>query len=220
MASSTKASLHAKPKPTAAAMTTHRAVLSAHQEQSQKCADWVAALQDAVNEGIDVGVPDSVLGAAVGRILELEQEAAEEAAVAKVAAEARTAVAATPIKTPVTRSGSRAALRAAAAARVPLGEGSVVQLKGLAGVCGLYWNYFDVNLEQYNGRKGRVSREPPPWVIKAVGATAGEHGTSSNRAAELGGLVPVLLDCRSSDDGRARHRGVWLAVPPDNLKVL
>ena len=63
-------------------------------------------------------------------------------------------------------------------------------------MCGLYWNYFDVNLEQYNGRKGRVSREPPPWVIKAVGATAGEHGTSSNRAAERGGLVPVLLDCR------------------------
>ena len=35
---------------------------------------------------------------------------------------------------------------------------------------------------------------------------------------ESGGLVPVLLDSRTTDADR--HRGVWIAVPPANLKVL
>lgn len=128
------------------------------------------------------------------------------------------AIAATPIKTPFTRAGSKAAMRAAAAQRVPLGEGSVVQLKNLDGVCGMTMGCFDVSLEKYNGRKGRVSKEPPPWVIKAVGAKAGEQGVANARQEELGGLVPVLLESRSTD--AERHRGVWLAVPPSNLKVL
>ena len=95
-----------------------------------------------------------------------------------------------------------------------------VQLKGLEGVCGLYWNYFDINLEQYNGRKGRVAKEPPPWVIKAVGATAGEQAEATKRQKDLGGLVPILLDCRSTDPPEARHKGIWLALPPSNLKVI
>lgn len=123
-----------------------------------------------------------------------------------------------PIKTPVTKQGSKAAIRAAAAQRVPLGEGSIVQLKGLDDVVGISMNAFDVNLGKYNGRKGRVSKEPPPWVVKAVGARAGEQGSTDARQQELGGLVPVLLDSRPTD--AERHRGVWVAVPPANLKIL
>ena len=202
-------------------MTTHRNVVTERQGASQACTDWARMLQDAVNEGIDNGVPDGVLEGAIKRIFELEQQAAEQAEIARVANESRQALAQTEIRTPVTKLSSGAAKRAAAAGRNPLMEGSVVQLKGLEGVCGLYWNYFDINLEQYNGRKGRVAREPPPWVIKAVGNSAGEaHKEASGRMQQLGGLVPVLLDCRSSDSAEARHRGIWIAVPPNNLKVL
>ena len=148
-------------------------------------------LQEAVNEGIDNGVPDGVLEGAIQRILELEQQAAEQAEAARVALEARMALAQTEIRTPVTKQGSKAALRAAAAGRNPLMEGSVVQLKGLEGVCGLYWNYFDINLEQYNGRRGRVAREPPPWVIKAVGNAAGEQ--HNNRDLHLQRNVMIKL---------------------------
>ena len=128
------------------------------------------------------------------------------------------AIAAAPIKTPVTKQGSKAAQRAAMAQRVPLGEGSIVQLKGLEDVTGISMNTFDVNLGKYNGRKGRVSKEPPPWVVKAVGAKAGEQGTADVRQHELGGLVPVLLDSKITD--AERHRGVWVAVPACNLKIL
>ena len=33
-----------------------------------------------------------------------------------------------------------------------------------------------------------------------------------------GGLIPVLLDSRGTDADR--HRGVWVAVPPANIRVL
>lgn len=97
-------------------------------------------------------------------------------------------------------------------------EGSIVQLKGLDDVTGISMGAFDVNLAKFNGRKGRVSKDPPPWVIKAVGARAGEHGTVEKRQEELGGLIPILLDSRPTDV--ERHRGVWLAVPPTNIKVI
>lgn len=132
--------------------------------------------------------------------------------------EARVAIAAAPIKTPVTKQGSQAALRAAAHGRNPLSEGSVVQLKGLEDVSGITMNAFDVNLAQYNGRRGRVSKDPPAWVIKAVGAKAGEQGALDKRQEQLGGLVPVLLESKITDV--ERHRGVWVAVPAANLKVL
>ena len=137
---------------------------------------------------------------------------------AKLAQDARIAIATTPIKTPVTKQGSKSAIRAAAAQRNPLGEGSYVQLKGLEDVTGISMNAFDVNLGKFNGRKGRVSKEPPPWVVKAVGAKAGDQGTTDARQQELGGLVPVLLDSKITDV--ERHRGVWVAVPAANLKVL
>lgn len=197
---------------------THRDVWASHQKQANESAGWAAALQEAVIEGIDNGLSDSLLEGAAKRILELEEQAKEQEAVARTAAEARAALSATPIKTPVTKKNSLAAKRAASAGRLPLMEGSLVQLKGLEGVCGLGLGCFDVNLEEYNGRKGRVSKEPPPWIIKAVGQRAGEQEGAAKILHDSGGLVPVLLDSRSTDADR--HRGVWVAVPPSNLKVL
>ena len=79
-------------------------------------------------------------------------------------------------------------------------------------MAGLYQGCFDIQLGKYNGRMGRVIREPPPWLVKAPsGAAPGEAPPSAP-------LVPVLLDSRSTDEDRSR--GVWLAVPPENLKVL
>lgn len=193
---------------------THRDVFTQRQQQAKVSSDWAAKLQSAVMDAIDNGIPDNELEASVLRILELQEQAKEEEAEAQAALEARAALAVTPVKTPVTKAGSKAAKRAATAGRIPLGEGSIVQLKDLEGVCGLKVGCFDVALEQYNGRKGRVSKEPPPWCIKAVGRV-GEEGKPLH---DSGGLVPVLLDSRSSDPDR--HKGVWLAVPPANLKVL
>ena len=197
---------------------THRDVVTSRAQHAHECTVWAAALHEAVMAGIDEGISDALLESGVQRILELEKEAEVEAAKARVAAEARVALAAVPIKTPVTKQGSAAAKRAASAGRLPLGEGSLVQLKNLDGVCGLSHGCFDVNLEEFNGRKGRVSKQPPPWVIKAVGCKAGEGSNSARILHDSGGLVPVLLDSRSTDADR--HRGVWVAVPPANLKVL
>lgn len=198
---------------------THRDVAAERSRQSHACSHWAATIQDAVNDGIDAQLPDAVLSAGVQRIMELEEEAAEEEAAAKLALEARIAIAVAAVKTPFTKPGSKAALRAAAAQRLPLGEGSIVQLKGLEAMTGLTLGCIDVSLSKYNGRKGRVSQEPPPWCIKAIGGKAGEAaGPADARQEELGGLVPILLDSRSTDQNR--HRGVWLAVPPSNLKVL
>lgn len=137
---------------------------------------------------------------------------------AKAAHEARLAIASMPIKTPVTRVGSKAQHRAKSASRVPLGEGSIVQLKDLEDMSGISRGCLDVRLDKYNGRKGRVSKEPPPWVIKAVGKDLETKGATNERLASLGGLVPVLLEPRNSDADR--HIGIWVAVPPSNLKVL
>lgn len=198
---------------------THRDVVAEKQQQSHMCSHWAATIQDAVYDGIDLGLPDALLSAGVMRIMELEEEAAKEEAAAKVAHEARVAIASAAIKTPFTKPGSKAAMRAAAAHRIPLGEGSIVQLKGMDGMTGITLGVLDVSLEQYEGRKGRVSQEPPPWVIKAVGGKAGEAAAAADaRQEELGGLVPILLDSRSTD--KHRHRGVWVAIPASNLKVL
>ena len=206
-----------KTKPTAG--LTHRDVWAEKQLKAQQAADWAATLQNAVLEGVDNGVPDALLEKGVQRILELEEQVKEEEAAATEVAEARGKLASMPVKTPVTKKGSAAAKRAAAAGRTPLGEGSLVQLKDLQGVTGIRMGCFDINLEEYNGRKGRVSREPPPWTIKAIGSKAGEQGGSASQVLhDSGGLVPVLLDSRSTDADR--HRGVWLAIPPANLKVL
>ena len=207
-----------KPRLAPAGGKTHRTIWADRQQQSQECTFWAATLHDAVNEGIDHCVPEPLLESAVQRILELEERAKEEEAAAQLVQEARMAIAAIPIKTPVTKQGSKAALRAAKASRLPLNEGSVVQLKGLADVSGITMGYIDVNLAKYDGRKGRVSKQPPPWVIKAVGAKAGEQAELAPRLEEVGGLVPILLESRSTD--AHRHRGVWLAVPPANLKVI
>ena len=96
---------------------------------------------------------------------------------------------------------------------VLLREGSLVQLQGLEGKWGIsYHGYYDAPLGEYNGRKGRVSRDPPAWVIKVASEDDIKGGGVSVA------LVPVLLDSRSTD--RDRGHGVWVAVPPDNLKVL
>ena len=104
-------------------------------------------------------------------------------------------------------------------------EGSLVQLRGLLGMSGLSYNgNFDAPLAPYEGRKGRVSRSPPAWVIKAAPEPViiSEGGGDANQAtatiATPAALVPVLLDSRSTD--RDRGQGVWLAVPPENLMVL
>ena len=248
---------------------TARDAMTERQQHAADCTMWAQQLQQAVQDGIDSGVADSLLESGVKRILELEQLAVEQQAAAKAVAEARAALRATPISVPVTRVGSTAARRAAAAARCPLGEGSLVQLKGLEEVLGLSAGCFDVPLAEFNGRKGRVSREPPPWVIKAVpvGAsrrTGGVVGGKSSRSGPTSGaapaltaanvaalaaqtaemlapdvsdrpshdmpltdslpvvegleLVPVLLDARHTD--KDPHRGVWIAVPACNIKVL
>jgi hypothetical protein len=209
-----------KPKKTKqTAGLTHRDVWAEKTLKAQQAADWAATLQTAVLEGVDNGVDDALLEKGVQRILELEQQVKEEAAAATEVAEARVKLASMPVKTPVTKKGSAAAKRAAAAGRQPLGEGSLVQLKDLQGVTGIRMGCFDINLEEYNGRKGRVSREPPPWTIKAIGSKAGEQGGSESQVLHnSGGLIPVLLDSRSTDADR--HRGVWLAIPPANIKVL
>ena len=99
--------------------------------------------------------------------------------------------------------------RCGASETLLLREGSLVQLEGLEGVCGLKLHgCYDASLGEYNGRKGRVSRDPPPWVIKA----------HTPEASASGALVPVLLDSRSTD--RDRGQGVWVAVPPENLRVV
>lgn len=143
---------------------------------------------------------------------------AHTASQAKVAQEARIAIASMPIKTPYTKIGSKAQLRAKAAGAVPLGEGSIVQLKGLEDMSGITLGCLDICLDKFNGRKGRVSKEPPPWVIKAVGKSLETQGATNQRLSDLGGLVPILLEARNTDVDR--HRGVWLAVPPSNLKIL
>lgn len=257
-----------KPKAAPAVGMTARDVMTERQQHARECEGWASHLQTAIQEGIDNGVPDAILEHGVRRILELETLAEEQAAAAKAVAEARAALRATPIVTPVTKSGSAAAKRAATAGRVPLGEGSLVQLKGLDGVMGLGGGVFDVHLGEFNGRKGRVSKQPPPWVIKAVpegavpknaaaaSAAAAAHASDEREAATsrpgsaaasppawchlgdrpgplqadgqpqppqppAGGgfeLVPVLLDSRHTDADR--HRGLWVAVPHANIKVL
>jgi hypothetical protein len=197
---------------------THRDVAAERSRQSHACTYWAATIQDAVYDGIDVNLPDALLSSGVQRILELEEQAAAEAEAAKLALEARLAIQRAAVKTPFTRPGSQAALRAAAAQRLPLGEGSIVQLKGLDGMTGITLGCIDVTLSKFDGRKGRVSQDPPPWCIKAMGGKAGQGVAANARQEELGGLVPILLDSRSTD--KNRHRGVWLAVPPSNLKVL
>ena len=207
-------------------------------------------LEAAVRDGIDLGIADADLIDPVSRVLELQGQAAEQAAAANEAAQARSVLAAQPIRTPraaewrafgtprstrppvtqhahpfqsgyptAVRSSRRASSPAKAPAAAPpaeappalMREGSLVQLRGLDGASGLsYSGYgnFDVHLGQYNLRKGRVSRDPPPWVIKAA-------TTSKSVAAAL---VPVLLDSRSTD--RDRGAGIWVAVPPEYLRVL
>ena len=91
-------------------------------------------------------------------------------------------------------------------------------MKGLEEMSGITLGTLDVRLDKFNGRKGRVSKEPPPWVIKAVGKDLETQGATNERLASLGGLVPVLLEPRNTDIDR--HRGLWVAVPPSNLKVL
>ena len=132
---------------------------------------------------------------------------------------------ATPIRTPRNREwkafGTPRGERRATSSRSPaalgsqgamlMREGSLVQLRGLENVEGINYSglgNFDASLSKYNGRKGRVSRNPPAWVIKA----AAEPSTT------VGALIPVLLDSRSSD--RDRGHGVWVAVPAANLRVL
>ena len=215
---------------------------------ARECTDWAAQLEVAVREGIELGLPDDLLTQAVQRILELEQEAAEQAASAKQAAEARAALAAVPIRTPRTSDwkvyatssresqpstrgdGGRSTFRGSNKGRTPretaderaamavMREGSLVQLQGLEGVCGLtYHGFYDASLGEFNGRKGRVSRDPPAWVIKAQPnlTAAAESAAKEDLSASL---IPVLLDSRSTD--RDRGSGVWVAVPPQNLKVL
>ena len=232
-------------KPKVQGGLTHR--VNEGTNAARECTDWAAQLEAAVGEGIDIGLPDSLLTVAVQRVLELQQQAAEQAAAAKVASAARAALVATPIRTPrssewrvsatspphsrrQSRKGSIVdgpELRAAPSSLV-LREGSLVQLCGLEGVCGLtYHGYYDASLGEYNGRKGRVSRDPPAWVIKAAAepttmsdgdAKAGARGAGPGVASTSQHLVPVLLDSRSTD--KDRGHGIWVAVPPENLKVL
>ena len=82
--------------------------------------------------------------------------------------------------------------------------GSLVKLQGLRGGVALS-GFSTRNLTQYNGRMGRVVDDPPPWALKACGPGAEEE------------LVTVLLDSRSTDQGRSN--GVWIAVPPGCLRV-
>ena len=237
---------HRKPKPAPMGGMTHRDVMTERQLHARECSGWAAKLHEAIQDGIDNGLPDQLLEGGVARILELEEVAQQQQHAAQKVVEAREALRATPIKTPVTRQRSNAARRAAAAQRQPLSEGSLVQLKGLENACGLSNGVFDVPLNEYNGRKGRVSKDPPPWVIKAVGLEAGcelsgsgdEAGTADGGAAPAPNatlsprlqhgqatpeglgleLVPVLLDSRSTDADR--FRGVWVAVPHANIRVL
>ena len=218
-------------------------------ENARACSDWAAQIEACVREGIELGLPDDFLTLAVQRVLELEQHAAEQHAAAKAALEARNALAAAPIRTP--RHAEFKPLGAAATPRAGkpgsngkvgrftpreqadastchhvLREGSLVQLQGLEGVMGLsYHGYYDASLGEYNGRKGRVSRDPPAWVIKAAPAESDllKQQPTGGNGAKTGGalppaLIPVLLDSRSSD--KDRGHGVWVAVPPENLKVL
>ena len=58
---------------------THRTLMDQRQKQSTLCTYWVATIQDAVNEGIDVSVSENLLQEGVKRILELQEQAADEA---------------------------------------------------------------------------------------------------------------------------------------------
>ena len=187
---------------------TARDAMTQRQQLAAECTVWATQLQQAVQDGIDSGVPDALLESGVRRILELEQQAEEQRAAAQAVAEARAALRATPVGVPTTRVGSAAAKRAAAAARCPLGEGSLVQLKGLEEVLGLSAGCFDVNLAEYNGRKGRVSKEPPPWVIKAVpvGAAARRRGGGVDAAAR-GTAARGTADSGRGGGGGAGHGG-------------
>ena len=110
---------------------------------------------------------------------------------------------------------------ARASSSLMMREGSLVQLRRLEGMSGIsYSGYgnFDASLAQYNGRKGRVSRDPPAWVIKAAPEPSSRPAGADAQGASPAALVPVLLDSRSTD--RDRGQGVWLALPPENLMVL
>ena len=66
----------------------------------------------------------------------------------------------------------------------------------------------NANLQKYNGRLGRVVDDPPPWLITSTSSTG----------AAWEGLIPVLLESRSTD--RDRSNGLWVAVPAANLRPL
>jgi hypothetical protein len=167
---------------------TARAIVTERQQHAKQLSDWAVRLEQALRNGLDANVPDELLQPGLMRISELEEQAAEEEAAAQAAAEARAALAAQPL-------GS--------VAHLP--EGTLVKLRNFTSEVGLYQGCFDVNLSKYNSRMGRVTTHAPPWVIKAPGGS-GE------------GLIPILLDSRSTDGDRSR--GVWLAVPSEHLRAL
>lgn len=191
----TKMSVLALPAPVmgaGAAQESQRAAVTERQLAAKKLGDWAVRLEKALHEGLDTGVPDSVLEKGMIRVSELEEEAAEQRKAAEAAALARQALAAMPTKS------AQGAFR----------EGVLVKLHGLKDHVGLQQGTFDVSMVKYNGRMGRVVEHAPSWLMKA-------HGGSTERD---NALVAVLLDSRSTD--RDRANGVWVAVPPDNLRVM
>ena len=138
-------------------------------------------LERALREGLENGVHDAMLERGLVRLSEIEEGRASGAR----AKQEKEAIRAMPVKPTLFR------------------EGSLVKLHGLSK--GVSSGSFDVALQQYNGRMGRVVEDPPGWLMKASGGSKEE------------GLVAVLLDSRSTD--RDRSRGVWVAVPPSHLKA-
>ena len=175
------------------ALPTHAGqppAVTERQLAAKKLGDWAVRLEKALHEGLHTGVADAVLEKGMVRVSELEEAAAEQRQAAEAAVLARRALAAAP------STSEPAAFR----------EGVLVKLRGLKDHVGIVQGK-DMSLAKYEGRMGRVVdyKWAPSWLMKA-------HGGSADSA-----LVAVLLDSRSTDRDRA---GTWLAVAPENLRVM
>ena len=153
-------------------------------------------LEAALRQGLEAQVPDDVLKAGLVRVAELQEEEQK-----KLADEKRA------------RDEVIAAARATASHQwksslLPR-DGSLVKLCGLRegqGPCGYPPH---CNLEPYNGRMGRVARDPiPAWRVKAISSTV---STAPDQ------LVCVHVGAKCSDEDR--HNGLWLMVPLGSIEV-
>ena len=177
-----------------------------------KAADAEVQLTEALEQGLNVGVPDEIL--IEGLVVQADwadqkREAQENEKAEREAARQRLAA-------------ERAAARARRSQKPPR-EGSLVKLRGLSsgtGPLGCGW----VDLQEHNGRIGRVVESLPPrhLISTAVLASAelrrnAEDETRLMRGTESKQVV-VHTGVRASD-GDQRY-GVWLEVPAQCVHAL